>query len=151
MLSLDNDSGTDRAYHIHATLRAPYHKSGADLVRVLVSGQLVIAKAELLPRVRTPTFLDYVQGGMEITLSVAVDFTASNAAGLVPFSTMAVVPFMPAVCCYLWRQSCCLWPRNCCLWRCLLAVKGDSGWSYHHLLRNAAIYATKSANNGGYC
>lgn len=54
--------------------------------RSLDPGQLVIAKAELLPRVRTPTFLDYVQGGMEITLSVAVDFTASNAAAKNPRS-----------------------------------------------------------------
>jgi len=39
------------------------------------SGHLMISSCKLETR---PTFLDYVQGGMELSFTVAIDFTASN-------------------------------------------------------------------------
>jgi hypothetical protein len=47
------------------------------------SGQLIIKKANV---VRVPTFLDFVGGGMELCLSVAVDFTGSNGSPGSPLS-----------------------------------------------------------------
>mmetsp|Transcript_72294 Transcript_72294/g.151023 ORF Transcript_72294/g.151023 Transcript_72294/m.151023 type:complete len:575 (+) Transcript_72294:36-1760(+) len=79
----DGYSKDDPIGNVECTIKDLLTKSELQLKdykegRNLDPGIIVIAKAELLPRVRTPTFLDYVRGGMKISLSCAVDFTASN-------------------------------------------------------------------------
>merc|ERR1712004_763363 len=50
-------------------------KKGKKKERYRNSGLLIVRSSQLETR---PTFLDFIQGGMELSFSVAVDFTASN-------------------------------------------------------------------------
>merc|ERR1719193_1243755 len=50
-------------------------KKGKKKERYRNSGLLIVRSCQLETR---PTFLDYIQGGMELSFTVAIDFTASN-------------------------------------------------------------------------
>jgi hypothetical protein len=47
------------------------------------AGSLVV---EILDTVEKPTFIDYLKGGMQINICVAIDYTASNGEMIEPSS-----------------------------------------------------------------